>query len=257
MNSKIYSIIYAQPKDQSQPKAVHFNTGKTVKRWKMAFRTLYSKIDVKLRDYDVDKIDETYEKDTAILKCVEYATDKQALILKIDKNKGSWVKPTKHSQPKIVFKYYSIENVFEPEFIDMCMHLGDLTKEKGTKIIAATLYNLKIPTPSCKDRKDAFKTMFSKSVVNPDDAKNPSGCMFREARAILSTTADFKCRVAPRKKNNSGHSFPDWSDELDKELDLILDVICTIPKYFDIWNRPGVMNKICAQLNKLYEDGCQ
>ena len=252
-----FTLIHAIPTDSKYPSAVHFNSGKSVKFWKNAFKTLYiDKYGLKRGDFTVKEVCKTYKKTNAIMQAHTYAAEHDCLVFTKEHRKPAvWkqvaqVKKTKGKE-KFEYQHLCSDFKFEPVFLPFCRKLVNATKQsEAIPIFANFLVQSRIPVPRHKDRRKAFMKMFGL----PRKAGKEPECAFDHTRSICSTVLLCEMESAPHKYTHNGSRLPNWSEELDKEFAKEGDMIFSITDFSEIWRKNAFINKICAEMNKLYND---
>ena len=251
-----YTLIHATPTDSKHPSAVHFNTGKSVKFWKNAFKTLYvDQLGLKRTDFDVREVCKCYKKQNAVIQAQGYAAEHECLVFTKEHRKPAvWRKVAQKRKQEKDFEYYSLccDRKFEPVFLPLCHKLSYLKKQsEGIPIIAKFLVDQRIPVPPrLKDRRPAFTTMFAL----PRKAGDQPRCAFQETNSICTNMLLFDMEHARHKITGNGSRMPDWTEAEDKNFDRRGDMIMGTRNFFELWSKTTLVHKICAEMNKLYAD---
>ena len=254
---KLLYVFVAKPHNKDLPKAVHYSKRKLPCYWKRLFAKMYKeKYGLKsVTEFDVEKLFHCYSRDNAILRIQAYASENDCLrIVKKGRKPGIWEKPA--PLPKALcadFNYVSFcsDRRFEPDFLPLCERLDKDTKQQeGIEKIADFLFSFDIPTPPVKRRRHAFRTMF----CLPKQKNKPWRCGFQEAKGILNTILCMDMEFAPHRTTWNGSKLPDWTPEQEKDFWKRGDTIEGLKGWYELWHKSTVLNKICAQLNKLYHD---
>ena len=250
-----YTLIHATPTDSKHPSAVHFNTGKSVKFWKNAFKTLYvDQLGLKRTDFDVREVCKCYKKQNAVIQAQGYAAEHECLVFTKEHRKPAvWRKVAQKRKQEKDFEYYSLccDRKFEPLFIPFCHRLTNLKKQsEAVPIVANFLVKLRIPVPRLKIRRQAFTTMFALPRKTGDEPR----CAFQMTRSVCSSVLVFDMDHARHKFTGNGSRLPDWTDEEDRDFEKRGDMIFSIVDFFELWRKTTLVNKICAEMNKVYAD---